>query len=632
MMSTTRTLIGILAALLVVTHLPIAQADDRPNILWLSCEDISPHLGCYGFENATTPNVDRLAASGVRYTNATVTAGVCAPCRSGIITGMYQTTLGTQHMRSNAELPELIQPFPVYLRRAGYYATNNSKKDYQFREPRQTWDASSGKAHWRNRPDKDQPFFAVFNYTGCHESAIASAEKYRRVTEGLEPHDRDRVAATLPPYYPNTPITREDWGRYYDVITAMDRWVGEMLGQLEEDGLADDTIVIYWSDHGVGLPRAKRWLYESGMHVPVVVRIPPKFRCGDQGRPGTVDDRLVSLMDLGPTTLNLAGVKAPEHVQGQPFLGRDLPPPREYVFGARDRMDERYDVIRAVRDKRYKYIRNYEPWKTYYQYMNTPEKGATMGEIRRVEAEGTLPAAAAKFLAATKPVEELYDFKRDPHELVNLADSPEHRPTLERMRKAHLDWVLETRDLGLIPEAEIAKREQGAGSRYAILRKPGAETLVRRVRDTASLTLQGPEALPDLERAMDDPDAAVRYWAAIGIGNLGAKAVSAVHLMRAALDDESASVRIAAARALCRMDRSKEAVPLLARELTEGGQWARLAAAIALDEIDADAKPALAAMKQALTPRNDLLWKGKYTVRVINRALNELLGTSNVVP
>lgn len=609
-----------------------ARAGDRPNILWLSCEDISAHLGCYGDELATTPVLDHLATEGVRYTNATVTAGVCAPCRSGIITGMYQTTIGTQHMRSNAELPEFIKPFPVYLRQAGYYCTNNSKKDYQFREPSDTWDVSSGKAHWRSRPDPQQPFFAVFNYTGCHESAIASADKYRKVTEGLEKHDRDVLVRTLPPYYPDTPVTREDWGRYYDVITAMDRWAGQMLEQLEEDGLADDTIVIYWSDHGVGLPRAKRWLYDSGMHVPLIVRIPPKYRQAGQGIPGTVDDRLVSLMDLGPTTLNLTGVAIPEHVQGRPFLGANLPSEREYVFGARDRMDERYDIIRAVRDKRYKYIRNYEAWKTYYQYMNTPEKGATMREIRRVDEAGELPPAAAKFMAPTKPVEELYDLRLDPHELNNLADSPEHRAVLQRMRGAHLDWVLETRDVGLIPEAELVAREQKFGSRYAILRQPGSESLVRRIRDTASLTLEGAESLPKLVRATEDPDAVVRYWAAIGIGNLAPQASSEADRMIEALDDESPSVRIAAARALARMNRTDAALPILVRELADGPQWVRLAAAIVLDEIDEAARPALETMRQALTPRKDLLWNGKYTVRVINRALNELLGTNNSVP
>ncbi len=433
-------------------------ADDRPNILWLSCEDISAHLGCYGYPNATTPNVDRLATQGTRYSHAFVTAGVCAPCRSAIITGMYQTSLGTQHMRCSATLPPHVKPFPKYLREAGYYCTNNSKQDYQFKTPKGVWDESSGKAHWKNRPD-DKPFFAVFNYTGCHESGIASESKYKSVTKGLKKHDRAVTAKSLPPYYPDTPATRDDWGRYYDVITAMDRWVGEHLAALEDAGLAENTIVVYWSDHGVGLPRAKRWLYDSGMHVPLVVRIPEKYRRDGQGTPGSVNDELVSLIDLGPTAMNLAGVKIPGYMQGRAFLGGKLTPARDYVYGARDRMDERYDIIRAVRDQRFKYIRNYEPFKTYYQYMNTPEKGRTMSEIRRVQTDGSASAGVAQFLAPSKAKEELYDTQADPHEMHNLAADPAHRKTLERLRQAHLDWVLETRDLGLIPEAEINARQ-----------------------------------------------------------------------------------------------------------------------------------------------------------------------------
>ena len=624
-----RFVLALIATALIASSTMLAA--DRPNILWLSCEDISAHLGCYGHEHATTPNLDRLAARGVRYTNATVAAGVCAPCRSTIITGMYQTTIGTHHMRCRAQLPESIRPFPISLRQAGYYCSNNSKTDYQFDAPRDTWDQSNGKAHWRGRSKPDQPFFAVFNYTGCHESGIAGDSKYEKVTSGIKRHDRSVLAKTMPPYYPDTPVTREDWARYYDVITAMDRWAAGLLQQLEDDGLAEETIVIFWSDHGVGLPRAKRWLYDSGMHVPLIAYIPPKFRRPGQGQPGTVDDRLVSLMDLGPTALNLAGIKVPEHVQGRAFLGPDLPPPRRYVFGSRDRMDERYDIIRAVRDKQYKYIRNYEPWKTYYQYMNTPEKGATMREIRRVHAGNALPAAAAKFLSPTKPTEELYDLKADPHELTNLAQSPEHQTVLERLRKAHMDWVLETKDVGLIPEPEIARREKTLGSRYMILRHPEAGDLMERIRDTASLTLEGPQALPKLKAAVHDEDAAVRYWAAIGIGNLGSQAASANDLMQAGLKDSSASVRIATARALCRMGKVEPALPVLARELRDGPQWVRLNAAIVLDEIDDDARPVLDAMKEALQPRTELYAGGKYTVRVINRALNELLGTENVV-
>lgn len=621
-----------MAAILAIAPAARIPAADRPNILWLSCEDISPHLGCFGDPYATTPNLDRFAAEGVRYLNAFTTAGVCAPSRSAIITGMYQTSLGTQHMRCQAQLPPHVRPFPAYLREAGYYCTNNSKQDYQFKTPPDTWDESSGKAHWKNRPRNDQPFFAVFNYGGCHESAIAGDSKYESVTRGLTRHDRCIVAATLPPYYPDTPITEEDWGRYYDVITALDQWVGERLHELEEAGLADNTIVMFWSDHGVGLPRAKRWLYDSGTHVPLIVRIPEAFRRSDQGQPGAVSNQLISLMDLGPTVLNLAGVPLADQFQGRPFLGDDLPEPRQYVFGARDRMDERYDIIRTVRDQRYRYIRNYEPFKPYYQYINTAEKGRTMQEIRRVEAEGSAAPAVAVFLARRKPVEELYDTLTDPHEVHNLADSPAHQTILERLRKAHLQWVLETRDLGLVPEAEINARQEELGSAWAILNRPDAGDLMARLRAASSLSLQGPENMQAMTAALKDDDSAVRYWAAVGLGNLGPAAQSAAAAIRPYLRDSSENVRVAAARALARMGHAEEGLPVLVDVLDNGSQWARLHAAIVLDEMDEQARPVIDAMQRNKAYRDGFVARGKYVVRVLNRALNELLGTNEVVP
>jgi uncharacterized sulfatase len=529
-------------------------------------------------------------------------------------------------MRCKAQLPDHVQPFPVYLRRAGYYCTNNSKTDYQFDHPAETWDASSGKAHWRNRRDKDQPFFSVFNFTGCHESGIASESKYRSVTKNLGPDQRQDAGklSTFPPYYPDTPVTREDWKRNYELITAMDAWAGELITQLKEDGLYENTLIFFWSDHGVGLPRAKRWLYESGTHVPLIVRVPDRFRADGQGQAGLVDDRLVSSIDFGPTVLNLAGVEVPAHVQGRAFLGPNLPAARDYVYGARDRMDERYDIIRMVRDRQFRYIRNYEPNKTFYQYMNTAEKGATMKEIRRVAAEGKLPPAARLFMAPRKSVEELYDVDADPHEINNLADDPKYAAVLERMREAHMNWVEDTKDVGLIPEPELAAREKDLGSRYAILRQADGDALVARIRRIAPLAGEcDPKHLGG--------DAAVRYWGAVGIGNLGRQGRSAAGLMVKALKDDSAVVRIAAARALCHIGRSEEALPVLAAELHEGAQWERLHAAIVLDEIDEMALPVLDAMKRALSHEKGFLADGKYRVRVINRALNELLGTNNTV-
>ena len=599
----------------------------KPNILWLTCEDISPHLGCYGDPHAITPTLDRLAGKGVRYTNAFAVCGVCAPNRSCIITGVYQTTLGSHHMRCKATPPPHIKCFSQYMRDAGYYCTNNSKNDYQFNHPKSAWDESSKKAHWRNRKNQNQPFFSIFNFVTTHESRIESKELYNKATQNLsanQKHDPTKLT-TLPPYYPDTPITRKDWARNYDLITAMDMQVAEILKQLEDDGLADNTIVIYFSDHGVGLPRAKRWLYDSGLRVPMIVHIPEKLCGAVPGDPGTVNDELVSFVDLAPTVLNLAGIKIPDHMQGRPFLGQNLTKQRDYIYGARDRMDERYDIIRAVRDKRYKFIRNYEPYKTYYQYMNTPEKGATMKEIRRVHAEGKLPPEALLFMAPQKPLEELYDLRNDPHEINNLAKSPSHQHILTRMRQAHVQWVKDTKDIGFIPEPEIRERCKKFGSEYAIARQSDGDALIERTIAAAKLPEQGVLGINGLIKALHDEDSIVRYWGAIGLGNLGMDASQAKTLLTKALNDPSGSVKIAAARALCRMNQPQKALSVLEKLLNSDEEWVRLNAAIVLDNIGEMARPSIKSLQGVMKDKN------KYVVRVANHALNVLLGTNNTV-
>lgn len=625
-------MLKVLPSLFLALLLP-SLGSDRPNILWLTAEDINAHFGCYRDPHAITPNLDQLATEGVRYTNAFTAAGVCAPCRSTIITGMYQTSIGTMHMRSSATMPASIKAFPNYLRDGGYYCTNNSKKDYQFRESKNTWDASSRKAHWKNSEDKNKPFFAVFNFTGCHESGIAGDPKYEDITKNLSPGERQDPAkfTNLPPYYPDTPAVREDWKRNYELITAMDAWVGDHIQQLKDAGLYENTIIVYWSDHGVGLPRAKRWLYDSGTRVPLIIRIPEKFRTSGQAQPGTVDDQLVSSLDFGITTLNLAGLPAPKITQGRAFLGENLTPQRDYIYGARDRMDERYDIIRSVRDKRYRYIRNYEPLKPYFQYMNTPEKGATMRELRRIAKEGTMPPAMKLFMADRKPVEEFYDLQNDPHEINNLANDPAQKENLARFRKVHTQWIKDTRDLGLIPEPEMEIREKKFGSRYAILAKTKDTTLPERLGKMASLASEGPQALPQLFEGLRDPDAAVRYWAATGIGNVGTQENGAAFTFTATFlfeKEPSTVVRIAAARALLRMKTSEErALAELTKALESPEQWSRLHAAIALDEADEQARPALPALKKALKNQPN-----KYIIRVTNKAVNDLEGTQNKVP
>lgn len=605
---------------------PVVSAAKQPNIIWISCEDISPHIGCYGDKDAITPNIDALAERGVRYSNVFTTAGVCAPCRSAIITGIYQSTLGTHHMRCKAVLPDFVEPFPTYLREAGYYCTNNSKQDYQFKTPDGVWDESSGKAHWKNRKDKSQPFFAVFNFTGCHESGIAGEAKYKQVTKDLTAEQRQNPAElTLPPYYPDTPIVREDWKRNYELITAMDIWAGERIQELKDEGVYENTIIMFWSDHGVGLPRAKRWLYDSGTHIPLVVRIPESIRQPGQGTPGTVDDELVSSLDFAPTVLNLAGIKLPTYFQGRAILGENLTPERDYVYGARDRMDERYDIIRAVRDRRFRYLCNYEPFKPYYQYMNTPEKGATMNELRRVYAEGNLSSAAALFMADSKPPEELYDLQEDPHEVNNLAEDSKYLQLLEKMRKAHLQWVVDTRDIGLIPESEIQRREEKTAARYNILLNASSD-LIKRIRNVANLAIGGAENFADLVTALDDEDAVVRYWAAIGIGNMPQVAVPAEPKLKQALKDEAPCVRIAAARAMLKLNKPEPALMVLKEELKSEHQWGRLRAAIVLGEAGELARPLIPEMQACLQDQPN-----KYITRVANRTLNVLLGTDNKV-
>lgn len=600
---------------LVVLSVLHGVAAASPNILWLSCEDISPQLGCFGDERAITPHLDAFAKEAVRFPNTFTTAGVCAPCRSGIITGMYQTTLGTHHMRCQATLPSHIRPFPAYLRDAGYFCTNNSKQDYQFRTPKDVWDVSSKRAHWRDNPDSEKPFFAVFNFGGCHESGIAGDAKYRDVTKNLSVDQRqDPAKLTLPPYYPDTPVVREDWKRNYELITAMDAWAGDLIQQLKDDGLYENTIIFYWSDHGVGLPRAKRWLYDSGTRVPLIVRVPGVTKAN------TIDPQLISSIDFAPTVLNLAGLKLPKHFQGRAFLGTDLSDKRQYVYGARDRMDERYDIIRSVRDSRYRYIRNYEPNKAYYQYMNTPEKGATMRELRRVAKEGTLTDAAALFMADRKPTEELYDLEEDPHEVQNLAGDAAMKEKLDRLRDVHLQWVADTRDMGLLPEAEIERREQSVESRYAILNGSDGLALMQRLRDTANLT--DPSALA---KALSDQDAGVRYWAATGLGNGRVSDQAILEKLVDLLEDKTAAVRVAAARALCHAGKPEEALPVLANVLADGAQWARLQSAIVFDEIDNLAYPHIPLLQRCLSDQPN-----KYITRVANRALNDLLGTAYV--
>ncbi len=436
----------------------------KPNFLWVSFEDTNPYYGCYGDPVARTPNLDRLAGGGCRWPNAFSTAGVCAPARSAIITGMYPISAGTHHMRTahtNSATPELPTPysavvphyvrcFTEYLRAAGYYCINNVKTDYQFDPPLTAWDELSTEAHWRNRPDPDQPFFAVFNPTRTHESGMWP-EKTPEI-------NFDPDAVEVPPYFPDTPKVRKAIARMYTNIEHNDTYLGQLLDQLEEDGLAENTIVFHWSDHGP-MPRGKRWPYDSGIHIPMIVRWPGGLD------PGSVSQRLVSTIDLGPTLLSLTGLEIPWHMQGVPFLGPKARPPRDYIFAGRDRYDESYDMMRAARDKRYKYIRNYYPDRPYLLWIPYRNKHPILQEMWRLYMDGQLSGPQLLMFQSNRPVEELYDTREDPWEIHNLAGDPAYLPELERFRQAVDSWRREVGDMGEIPEADMVRRWYPDGER-----------------------------------------------------------------------------------------------------------------------------------------------------------------------
>ena len=451
----------------------------RPNILWISCEDTSPDLGCYGDDYADTPNLDRLAAEGRRYTNAFVPYPVCAPTRSSIVTGMYPSTIGSMHMRTSLRGYETVPPphvkcFSEYLRAAGYFCTNHTKTDYQFKAPFTAWDKGRD---WRDRPG-NMPFFSVINLTVSHESRNWPKENEEII------HDPAKVA--VPPFYPDTPIVRRNLARYYDNVTKMDKQAGEILQRLEADGLSDSTIVFFWSDHGRGLPRCKRWCYDSGIHVPLIIRWPGGIE------PNTVRDDLISLVDLGPTVMSLASVQVPPYMQGRPFLGSQKRAARKFIVAGRGRMDkDSYDHVRCIRDKRYKYIRNFMPEKAYAQPIPYRDKMPIMQEWRRLNEQGALHGPQQLFFQKTKPNEEFYDTLNDPHEINNLIDAPEHSERIAKMRTQLERWSEQTGDLGGTPEEELSER-MWPGGRQPVTAVPtiqieAKEVIIRCATEGASI-------------------------------------------------------------------------------------------------------------------------------------------------
>ena len=573
---------------------------DRPNIVWISLEDITPMLGSYGDQYARTPFLDSLAAEGIRYERAYAVSPVCSPSRSSIITGMYPNSLGSMHHRSRARRPEFSEMLPNLLREAGYYTSNNRKRDYNMAGDE--WHESSGQAHWRNRPNAGAPFFAVFNFTECHSSItkIPEDEIVERRLSRLKPADfHDAAKAPIPPYHPDVPLFRRAWARYYDAVTQVDYRAGELIAQLKEDGLWEDTIVFVWSDHGVGMPRGKHTAWEQGLHVPLIARFPENYRHLAPAEPGSVIDGLVTLMDLGPSALALAGLDPPAYMHGRPLFARPARDPeyRDYVFGMRDRLDTRSEMVRTVRDQRYRYQRNFYPHLPFKPYEDFEFGAVVVQEWVHLARQGKLTGPQETLAMRFKPLEELYDSENDPHMVRNIAPDPEYADVLERMRGRLRDWMLETRDLGLLDETEMLEREKETASPWDLGR---SLENYERILDIANLQLQGPEAIPELIARIEDPDSAVRFWAALGLAvawqSGGPGDASGVGpALESALLDGSVSVRLTAAEGLFNLGRYEKGLPVVMEALEHPSIDARIRAGCILDSQPPEANQALRA-------------------------------------
>lgn len=450
---------------------PTAKDAKPLNIVWLSVEDMSPWIGPYGDKTVPTPNLDKLAAQGVTYDNAFATSPVCAPARSSLITGMFATRIGTMQMRNgspsgaaikrNPEAykdipgyeglpPAFVRCFPEHLRAAGYYCTNNSKKDYQFKEPVTVWDESSGKAHWKNRA-QGQPFFAIFNHTGTHESK--GFPKAKRMPEVVKPGD-----VPLPPFYPDTPNVRDAVARTYNNIAAMDKWVGQKMKELQDAGLLDHTVVIFFSDHGVGLPRGKRSCFDTGLRVPLIVRYPDGQRAGER------EKRVVGFIDFGASTLSLAGIEPDDRLDGTPFLGAHAYERQDYrtghSFGHADRFDSEYERTRTVSDGRFRYTRNYITDKPYIIRNAYREQLPMTAELYALEETGPQKPEQWQMATKVRPKEAFYDSQADPWEVKNLIDAPEHQQRIAELRKRLDHWIKDTDDLGFVlPESKLVREK-----------------------------------------------------------------------------------------------------------------------------------------------------------------------------
>jgi N-sulfoglucosamine sulfohydrolase len=534
--------IRILGIALVITAFQCIAAD-RPNILWLTCEDSNVNwVGCYGNPHADTPNIDKLAAQGFQYMHCYANAPVCAPSRSTWITGIHAISMGTTPMRSRYNIPhDQIKYYPDYLKAAGYYCSNARKTDYNIggRGDGECWDSSE--VDW-NLLKQKQPFFQVINSLSSHESRA-----FGNVDNTTHKPEDTRLAE----YHPDIPTIRQNYAHYHDAMKKMDSEIGAALKALEESGMAENTIVIHNSDHGGVLPRSKRFLFDSGTHCPLIIRIPEKYKyLWPAAKPGAKIDRLVSFIDMPKTWLKITGAQVPGVMQGQIFLGPDADPERTYHVSFRERMDERCDNIRAIRNKRFLYIRNYMPFAPWGQHLNYLWRMAATRAWEAWYKAGKTDAVTGRWFG-TKPMEELYDTTEDPDNVVNLIDNPEYKEVVEELRGELRKWQVKIHDSGLLPEAERVKRAEDYNTTiYEMVRNKDQYDLEAYL-DASDVALQQDAGkLPELLKMLDHKDSGVRYWGTVGCYLIADKAKSAQTQIKQALTDDSHVVRAMAAYTL----------------------------------------------------------------------------------
>ncbi|SDM66827.1 sulfatase-like hydrolase/transferase [Kriegella aquimaris] len=613
---------NILFVIFMVCWYSSAQEMARPNILWISAEDISPAFGCYGDKYATTPYIDELAKNGLVFTNAFSTAPICSPSRSALITGLYATSAGTQNLRSEINIPDYLKTIPEILREEGYYCTNNSKTDYNF-DPKGRWNENGKEAHWKNRP-RQTPFFSVYNFGETHEGNGNSTDD-TFTKEVVKKHNPQE--AQLPVYFPKTEEFKKIWARYYDLITVFDKRVGSLVAELKASEEFENTIIFVFSDHGFGLPRYKRWLYSTGLHVPLVMHIPERYRDQFRIENGT-NNQMVSFIDFAPTVLELAGIDATRYMQGQSVFSPDNR--TDHLLGARSRADDVYDISRSIRTKDFMYIRNYMPHLPYIQNsLIFSDKKNSFAELLRLKSLGKLNPEAEEFWNP-KATEELYYLKNDLEEVINIANNPKYQDVLKNMREKLHTKILESKDIGFLHESEYMERSKNI-TPYDYAQSKNYR--LNEIYEAAELVGRKEVSNAILYAKARDNDSGVRFWAIVALRQRLSNNKELKQILLNALDDSSPAVALIAAETLCAINMENRALPVIEKYLKDERPTVVLQAAMTARLIERKASPLVNVVEHEFEKYKGDVWgryKNWYYPMFIGFAFDQILMNCSV--